>query len=309
MTTPNVAVRISGEDTGVATLLRTLSKNLRDLEQLNGRNARSTSAVGASARKSAADLSTFDRAQRSALNSTNQLVGRLAGLAAAYLGVQSAIAGIRRGLNVNAELESSALGIATIITAQGQLTDATGRTLAGAEAPCALIGHGLLQVAQDFLRIRVTLEQARRFGEVVLEARIRRIVELKRAAIEADGDRDAFHGSMSHVGDGVVDPIPVVIEGRELRPAGGRQAIVLPRRTSVRFLPVVLHEILPTQFAEQGIERAFLRGELGAGQASQDVRHVDAAGADDLQHQELEESLADRGELGFDNHSKQNRYL
>ncbi len=134
MTTPNVAVRISGEDTGVATLLRTLSKNLRDLEQLNGRNARSTAAVGASARTAATNLSAFDQAQRSALGSANQLIGRLTGLAAAYLGVQAAIAGIARGLNVNAELEQSALGIATIITAQGQLTDATGRTLAGTEA-------------------------------------------------------------------------------------------------------------------------------------------------------------------------------
>jgi len=30
-----------------------------------------------------------------------------------------------------------------------------------------------------------------------------------------------------------------------------------------------LHEILATQLAEQGIQRAFLRGELGAGEASQ----------------------------------------
>jgi hypothetical protein len=42
--------------------------------------------------------------------------------------------------------------------------------LVGGHATRALIGHGLLQVAQDFLRVGIALEQARRFGEVLLSA-------------------------------------------------------------------------------------------------------------------------------------------
>ena len=47
---------------------------------------------------------------------------------------------------------------------------------------------------------------------------------------------------MSHVGDGAIDPIPVVVEGRELCPAGVRQTVVLARRPRIRFLPLVQYE-------------------------------------------------------------------
>ncbi len=134
MTAPNVAVRVSGEDAGVATLLRTLSRNLSSLEQLNGRNARSTAAAGGAARTAARDFTALDRAQRSGLNSAGALASKLGQLAAVYVSIRGAVAAVARGLDVNAQLESSALGIASLITAQGKLTDSTGKALTGAEA-------------------------------------------------------------------------------------------------------------------------------------------------------------------------------
>src|SRR5690606_15388661 len=42
--------------------------------------------------------------------------------------------------------------------------------------------------------------------------------------------------------------------------------------------------------------------ELGARQPAQDVWHIDTPRPDDLQHQELEQSLAERCQLGLDQH-------
>lgn len=134
MTTPNVAVKVSGEDVGVSQLLRTLSKQLKDLEAVQARSGRATGVAGSSARKAAGDFSALERSQRSALSSAGALASKLAGLAAAYVSIRSVVAAVAKGLDVNAQLESSALGIATIITAQGKLTDAQSKTLTGAEA-------------------------------------------------------------------------------------------------------------------------------------------------------------------------------
>jgi hypothetical protein len=54
------------------------------------------------------------------------------------------------------------------------------------KATQALVSHGLLQVAQDLLRIGVALQQARRLDELFFEAHGRRVIELKDAAIETD---------------------------------------------------------------------------------------------------------------------------
>ena len=106
---------------------------------------------------------------------------------------------------------------------------------------------------------------------------------------------------VSDFGNGAVDAGPVVVECGELGLAGVGQPVVLARRAGVRFLPFVLHEFLPAQFAEQGIKRAFLGGEFGPGEPAQDVRDVDAPSADDFQHEEFEQAFADRGELCFHN--------
>ncbi len=134
MTAPNVGVKISGEDTGVEALLRSLSRQLKDLETVQNRTARSTTATGTAARGAARELSLLERAQRSTLGTATSVATKVAAAGAAYFGLSQALSAVSRGLNVNAELEQSALGIASLITAQSKLTDATGRTLDGTEA-------------------------------------------------------------------------------------------------------------------------------------------------------------------------------
>jgi hypothetical protein len=52
-----------------------------------------------------------------------------------------------------------------------------------------------------------------------------------------------------------------------------------------------------------------LGGELGVRQATQDVGHVEALAADDLEDDELEQSLAQGSELGFGGAVDGFRYL
>ena len=66
------------------------------------------------------------------------------------------------------------------------------------------------------------------------------------------------------VGDGGVDRLPVVVQLAQLQPALRGEAVVLARRSGVGLLPLVVDEPFAPQLAQQRIERAFLRGELGA---------------------------------------------
>ena len=134
MTTPNVAVRVSGEDTGVAATLRRISQQLAELERTSARAGASVSKAGLHVKRASADFSAFEKSQRGGLQAAAALAPRIGSLVLAYASLASVAAVAKRGLNVNEELESAALGIASIITAQSKLTDAQGKTLTGAEA-------------------------------------------------------------------------------------------------------------------------------------------------------------------------------
>jgi hypothetical protein len=60
--------------------------------------------------------------------------------------VAAGVAGIRRGLDVNAELQSAQLGIAALVAAQGGLTDAKGKRLDVADALNAADGIAARQL-------------------------------------------------------------------------------------------------------------------------------------------------------------------
>src|SRR4029079_11678786 len=90
----------------------------------------------------------------------------------------------------------------------------------------------------------------------------------------------------------------------DLRLALGCQLVVLARWTGIRLLPLVVDQPLAAQLAEEGIERAFLRFEFGLTQPAQHVGDIDLVARDDLQDEELEQSLPDRAELFLDAHGK-----
>src|SRR5690349_18715177 len=90
---------------------------------------------------------------------------------------------------------------------------------------------------------------------------------------------------------------PVVVELTEQPLPLGGELVVLARRTGVRFAPFVVEQAVAAHLAQQRVERAFLRREVGAAQALEDVGDVDLADRDDAQDQEFEQAFPDGGKL------------
>ena len=90
-----------------------------------------------------------------------------------------------------------------------------------------------------------------------------------------------------------------LVERGHLGLACSGQAVVLPRWSRLGLPPLVLHEVFAPEFAQQGVQRAFLGGELGVRQPTKDVRHIETLAAHDLEDDEFEESLAKGGEFDF----------
>lgn len=118
-----INVRVVGIDAGAQELLKSLIKANRELE--------------ANARSSASGV--------------NSLTRELINLGAAFGAVKTIDSFIARGLQFNQLIQTSTLGIATLITAAGKLTTTDGRVLQGAEALTA--GIGLARAEIDKLRI------------------------------------------------------------------------------------------------------------------------------------------------------------
>ena len=83
----------------------------------------------------------------------------------------------------------------------------------------------------------------------------------------------------------------------------GGQAVVFPGRAGVRLLPFVVEQALAAHLAQERVERALLRGEFRAGELLQDVGGIDLLRRNDLQQQELKETLADGGEFFVETHA------
>src|SRR5438876_5342211 len=97
--------------------------------------------------------------------------------------------------------------------------------------------------------------------------------------------------------DRFVDVFPVLVELAELRVPLCGEGVVLARRAGLGFAPLVVDEPLAAHLAQERVEGAFLRREIGVAEALQDVGDVDLVGGNDLENQELEASFADRGEF------------
>ena len=95
---------------------------------------------------------------------------------------------------------------------------------------------------------------------------------------------------------------PVLVQFRELGLAFGRELVIFAGRAGVGFLPFIIEQPVAAHLAEERVEGSFLSGEVGLAQAAQDVGDVDLVRGDDLQNQELEQSLADRDEFLVDTH-------
>src|SRR5882724_3453851 len=111
-----------------------------------------------------------------------------------------------------------------------------------------------------------------------------------------------FCMSSSQLADRRVDLFPVVVQFGELCLALRGELVILAGRAGVRFLPLVVDQPLAPHLAEQGIQRAFLRGELGGAQALEHVGDVDLVARYNFQDQELEEPFPNRAELLGDAH-------
>jgi hypothetical protein len=88
--------------------------------------AASTRAAGAGAARAVSDAKAWTSAQQARARAP-RASSRDSSLVVAYKAVAAGVAGIRRGLDVNAELQSAQLGIAALVAAQGGLTDAKGK--------------------------------------------------------------------------------------------------------------------------------------------------------------------------------------
>lgn len=118
-----INVRVVGIDAGAQELLKSLIKASRELEANS----------------------------RSSASGVNSLTRELINLGAAFGVVKTIDSFIARGLQFNQLIQTSTLGIATLITAAGKLTTTDGRVLQGAEALTA--GIGLARAEIDKLRI------------------------------------------------------------------------------------------------------------------------------------------------------------
>src|SRR3954466_15282429 len=83
----------------------------------------------------------------------------------------------------------------------------------------------------------------------------------------------------------------------EQRPTRRREPVVLARWTGRRFVPLVIQQAVAPHLAEQRIERALARGEVGRRQPVDDVARVHIVRGDDGQNEELEQAFADLLEL------------
>lgn len=116
MTNPVTRLIIETEDRGAS---GTIQRIARELTGLGG----AASAAGASGRVGADDMAAGLR--RAALE--------LAGVVTGYKALEVAKGFVSKGFKFNAELEQSRIGIASVITAVTDLTDAQGKTLTGME--------------------------------------------------------------------------------------------------------------------------------------------------------------------------------
>src|SRR3954469_2889164 len=84
---------------------------------------------------------------------------------------------------------------------------------------------------------------------------------------------------------------------REQCPTRRREPVVLARWTGRRFVPLVIQQAVAPHLAEQRIERALARGEVGRRQPVDDVARVHIVRGDDGQDEELEQAFADLLEM------------
>src|SRR5690348_15936948 len=96
-----VKVRATGEDAGVATLLRTLSQNLATFKRDQAASTAATRAQAQAQRAGVSDARAWASAQDAASGAAAGLASRLFGLAVAYKAISAGVAGVRRGLDVN----------------------------------------------------------------------------------------------------------------------------------------------------------------------------------------------------------------
>jgi hypothetical protein len=160
--TDQVRVRATGEDAGVSTLLRTLSQQLATLKRDQAAVTQSTRTAGQAQRAAAADAHAWTSSQQRASEVASSLVTRLVGLVGAYRAIAAGAAGVRRGLDVNAELQSAQLGIAALVAAEGGLTDSAGKRLDVTHALAAADGIAADQLQHlrgESLKTTATFEQ------------------------------------------------------------------------------------------------------------------------------------------------------
>lgn len=92
------------------------------------------------------------------------LIGKVMSLAAAYVSLRTVMDFVRAGFNFSAEMETSRIGIASVITATSDLVDQQGRILQGQEAYNAALGIS----DQIMNRVRIMgLETTATTGELV----------------------------------------------------------------------------------------------------------------------------------------------
>jgi hypothetical protein len=160
--TDQVKVRATGEDAGVVTLLRTLSKQLHTLQRDQISFTSSTKNAAAAQRSGTADARAWASAQDRATSAAAGLATRLAGLVITYKAIGAGVALVRRGLDVSSELQTAQVGIAALIAAQGGLTDSTGKQLDARHALTAADGFAEDQMAKlrvEGLRTIATVDQ------------------------------------------------------------------------------------------------------------------------------------------------------
>lgn len=100
--------------------------------------------TGTAAKTAGADFSSFS----SIVSNSISIFGAMAAAAAAFKAVDIFGSQISAGIKFNSTLEESQLGIASLITAQATLKDATGKTLQGQEALFAAQGMAVDQMNQ-----------------------------------------------------------------------------------------------------------------------------------------------------------------
>ncbi|MBI2313587.1 MAG: hypothetical protein HYU77_13890 [Betaproteobacteria bacterium] len=122
--------------------------------------------LGASARRAGEEFGRFSASAASAGNVASAALGSIRAQALQLLSALSAIQFARLGIQFNQTLETGRLGIASLIAAQADLADATGRTLTGHEA----LGAAIAAADDQMTKLRIAGLQTAATTEQLVEA-------------------------------------------------------------------------------------------------------------------------------------------